>query len=155
MKSVSHSVVPDSPHGLQPARLLCPWDFPGKDSRVVCHFRPQGIFLTQGSNPCLLFCRQVLYILSYQGRHTTKGLESHQGGLFTFHNRIDKKVRNHKGKDWETNYVKFLYRSRSHEQSTINNKKQNTGANTCSIESRWISMFIIYNDLCITKKPMQ
>ena len=35
----SHSVVPDSqrPHGLQPARLLCPWDFPGKSTGVGCH----------------------------------------------------------------------------------------------------------------------
>ena len=35
----SHSVVSDSswPHGLQPARLLHPWDFPGKSTRVGCH----------------------------------------------------------------------------------------------------------------------
>ena len=35
----SHSVVSDSsrPHGLQPTRLLCPWDFPGKSTRVGCH----------------------------------------------------------------------------------------------------------------------
>ena len=41
-------------HELQPARLLCPWDFPGKDTGVGCHFWLQGIFLTQGSKPCLL-----------------------------------------------------------------------------------------------------
>ena len=29
----------------------CPWDFPGKNSRVGCHFLLQGIFLTQGWNP--------------------------------------------------------------------------------------------------------
>ena len=31
---------PDSlrPHGLQPHRLLCPWDFPGKSIGVGCHF---------------------------------------------------------------------------------------------------------------------
>ena len=42
--SVSHSVVPDSlrPHGLQPTRLLCPWDFPGKDTGMGCHFLLQG-----------------------------------------------------------------------------------------------------------------
>ena len=36
MLCVSRSVVPDSsrPHGLQPTRLLCPWDFPGKDTGV-------------------------------------------------------------------------------------------------------------------------
>ena len=36
----SHSVVSDSsrPHGLQPTRLLCPWDSPGKNTGVGCHF---------------------------------------------------------------------------------------------------------------------
>ena len=35
----SRSVVSDSlrPHGVQPTRLLCPWDFPGKSTRVGCH----------------------------------------------------------------------------------------------------------------------
>ena len=42
------------PHGLQPTSLLCPWDFSGKNTRVGFHFLLQGIFLTQGSNLCLL-----------------------------------------------------------------------------------------------------
>ena len=29
------------PHGLQAARLLCPWDSPGKNSGVGCHFHLQ------------------------------------------------------------------------------------------------------------------
>ena len=33
----------------------------GKNTGVGCHFLPQGIFLTQGSNPCLLQCRWILY----------------------------------------------------------------------------------------------
>ena len=37
-------------HGLKPGRLLCPWDSPGKNTGVGCHFLFQGIFLTQGSN---------------------------------------------------------------------------------------------------------
>ena len=40
-------------HGLQPARLLCLWDFPGKNTGVL-PFLLQGSFPTQGSNPCLL-----------------------------------------------------------------------------------------------------
>ena len=50
---VSCFVMSDSwqPHELWPARLLCPWDFPGKNTGMGCHFLPQGIFLTQGSNP--------------------------------------------------------------------------------------------------------
>ena len=43
----SHSVVSDSqqPHGLEPTRLLHPWDFPGKSTRVGCHclLRPYPI----------------------------------------------------------------------------------------------------------------
>ena len=36
----SGSVVSDSlrPHGLQPTKLLCPWDFPGKTTGVGCHY---------------------------------------------------------------------------------------------------------------------
>ena len=66
---VSRSVMPDSlrPHGLQPTRLLCSWDFPGKDTGVGGHFLLQGIFPTQGSNPGILHCRQILYQLSYKG----------------------------------------------------------------------------------------
>ena len=37
-----------------PTRLLYPWDFPGKNTGVGCHFLLQGISLTQGLNPCLL-----------------------------------------------------------------------------------------------------
>ena len=42
------------PCGLQPTRLLCPWDSPGKNTGVACHDLLQGIFLTQESNPNLL-----------------------------------------------------------------------------------------------------
>ena len=42
-------------------QVLCPWDSPGKNTGVGCHFRLQGIFLTQGSNPYLLH-HQVDYL---------------------------------------------------------------------------------------------
>ena len=42
------------PHGLQPVRLLRPWNFPGNNPSMSCHFLHQRIFLTQGSNPCVL-----------------------------------------------------------------------------------------------------
>ena len=72
-ETVSHSVVPDSlwPHELKPTKLLCPWDFPGKETGVCCLFLLQGIFLTQESNPGLLHCRQILYRLSYATRKAT------------------------------------------------------------------------------------
>ena len=44
-----------------PARLLCLWDFPGKDTGVGCHSLLQGIF------PDLLYCRQILFHLSHLG----------------------------------------------------------------------------------------
>ena len=54
---LSHSVVSDSlrPYGLWPTRLLCPWNFPGKNTGVGCHFLLQGIFPSQGTNPSLLW----------------------------------------------------------------------------------------------------
>ena len=41
-------------NGVQPTRLLCPWNFPGKNTGVGCHILLQGIFPTQGSNLCFL-----------------------------------------------------------------------------------------------------
>ena len=62
---VKVSVVSDSlrPHGLQPTRLLCPWDSPGKNIGVDCHSLLQGICPTQGSNLGLPYCKQILYRL--------------------------------------------------------------------------------------------
>ena len=59
----SCSVMSDSlqPHGLQPARLLCPWDSPNKNTGVDCHSLLQRVFPTQGSNLGLLHRRQFLY----------------------------------------------------------------------------------------------
>ena len=50
-----------------PSRLLCPWDSPGRNTGVACHALFQGIFPSQGSNPGLPRCRQILYWLSHQG----------------------------------------------------------------------------------------
>ena len=52
------------PYGLYPIRLLCPRDFPGKNTGVGCHALLHGIPPTQGSNPCflsLLHRRWILY----------------------------------------------------------------------------------------------
>ena len=49
--------------GLQPARVLCPWNSPGKNTGVDCHALLQGIFPTQGLNLALLHCRRILYHL--------------------------------------------------------------------------------------------
>ena len=62
--SDSHSVVFNSlwPHG-----LCGPWYSPGQNTGVGSHCLLQGIFPTQGSNPGLPHCRQILYQLSHQG----------------------------------------------------------------------------------------
>ena len=39
---------------LYPARLLCPWGFPGKNTGLCLSCPPPGLFLTQGMNPGLL-----------------------------------------------------------------------------------------------------
>ena len=54
---LSRSVVSDSlqPHGLQPDRLLCPWDSPGKNTGVDRHAFFQGIFPTQDQSQVSFF----------------------------------------------------------------------------------------------------
>ena len=62
--SESPSVVSNSlwPHG-----LYRPWNSPGQNTGVGSPSLLQGIFITQGSNPVLPQCRQILYQLSHQG----------------------------------------------------------------------------------------
>ena len=74
------------PHGLWPTRLLCPWDFPGKNTGVGCHFLLQGIFLTQGSNPGVLHWQVDSLPLSHLGSpclvtKDTQTVQSHQVGV--------------------------------------------------------------------------
>ena len=66
-ESVSCSVVSNSLqlHSLQPARLLCPWNSPGKNTGMGSHSLFQGFFWTQRSNPGLLHCRWILYHLNH------------------------------------------------------------------------------------------
>ena len=51
LQSMSDSL---QPYELQPTRLFCPWDSPGRNARVGCCALLQGIFPTQGLNPRLL-----------------------------------------------------------------------------------------------------
>ena len=52
---------------LRPHGLYSPWNSPGQNTGVGSPSLLQGIFLTQGSNPGLLYCRQILYQLSHEG----------------------------------------------------------------------------------------
>ena len=58
MKSVSPSIISTLSKPIDCS--LCPWDSPSKNSGVDCHALLQGIFLTQGLNPGLPHCRQIL-----------------------------------------------------------------------------------------------
>ena len=63
-ESESGSVVSDS---LQPRGLYSPWNSPGQHTGGSSFSLLQGILPTQGSNPGLPCCRQILYQLSHQG----------------------------------------------------------------------------------------
>ena len=52
---------------LRPHELYSPWNSPGQNTGVGSHCLLQGIFPTQGLNPGLPHCRQILYQLGHQG----------------------------------------------------------------------------------------
>ena len=67
-------------------RLLCLWNFPGRNSGVVFHFLLQGIFPTQGSKLRLLLGRWFLYHWATWEDHTLlmlceKGMAAHSSIL--------------------------------------------------------------------------
>ena len=68
IESESHSVVSDSlpPHG-----LYSPWNSLGQYTGVGSLALLQGIFPTQGLNPGVPYCRQILYQLSHRGSPLT------------------------------------------------------------------------------------
>ena len=51
---------------LQPHGLYSPWNSPGQKTGMGSLSLLQGIFPTQGSNPGLPHCRQILYQLSHR-----------------------------------------------------------------------------------------
>ena len=69
-KLFSRSVLSDSlwPHGLQPTRLLCSWDSPGKSTGAGCHFLLRGIFPTQVIEAVSRALKTDSLPLSRQGR---------------------------------------------------------------------------------------
>ena len=59
------------PHRPWPARLLCLWDSPGKNTGVCCHALLQGIFPNQGTNLsllCLLHWQAASLLLEPPGK---------------------------------------------------------------------------------------
>ena len=82
-RSESCSVVS---YSLQPHGLYSPWNSPGRNTGVGCLLLLQGIFLTQGLNSGVLYCRQILYQLSHK-RSPEKSVwgrrKMHISGSFT------------------------------------------------------------------------
>ena len=70
-------------------------DSPGKNIGMCCHALLQGIFPTQGSNPGLQHCRQILYHMSHQGSKNI-GADCH----FLFQEIC--RWHHHYGKKWRT-----------------------------------------------------
>ena len=68
------------PHGLEPTKLPCPWDSPGKNTGVGCHALLQGIFPTRGLNPHLLYW-QVDQCATWETPGRIKALGRNQGNL--------------------------------------------------------------------------
>ena len=72
---LSLSVLSDSlrPYELHPAKLLCPWNFSGQNTRVGHHFLLQGIILIRGLNPHLfhlLHWQVDSLLLHHLGNHS-------------------------------------------------------------------------------------
>ena len=66
---------------LQPTRLFCLWDFPGKNTGVGCHFLLQGIFPTKGLNQHLLHWQAGSLPLAPPGKPGwSRGSKWPQGG---------------------------------------------------------------------------
>ena len=58
-------------NSLLPHGLYSPWNSPGLNTGVGSLSLLQGISPTQGSNPCLLHCRQIIFQLSHKGSPRT------------------------------------------------------------------------------------
>ena len=81
------------PNGLQPPRLLCSWDFPGKNTGMGCHFLLQGIFPDPGIQPrspalaSRFFCTEPpgkyhIYLYNYQHTQDMELFHHTQAGFF-------------------------------------------------------------------------
>ena len=64
-----------NPLDCSPPGSSVPGDSPDKNTRMGCHSLLQGIFPTQGLNPGLRHCRQILYHLSHQGSPKSQSVQ--------------------------------------------------------------------------------
>ena len=114
------SVVSDSwiARGLEPTRLLCPWDSPGENTAVGSHFLLQGIFPTQGSNPGLL------HLLHWQaGSLPLSTCEAHAA--------VSEPLRKTKADVWLTQHVHHRATGTSTDQRALLSNMQGKARDPC------------------------
>ena len=80
---------------LQSLGLYSPWNSPGQNTGVGSCSLLQGIFPTQGLNPCFAHCRRIIYQLSHQGspmliRLCSKSFKLSVSSTWTEHFQIHK-----------------------------------------------------------------
>ena len=86
----SRSIVSDSwqPHGLQPTRLLCPWDSPGKSTGVGCHCLLHHLTLRSYNSSFQLYACQVeknvVCLIDEKTEILRKWSNPSNTGVFTF-----------------------------------------------------------------------
>ena len=66
-QSLCHVRLFGTPDSVALQTPACLWDFSGKNTGVGCHFLLQGIFPTQGLNPCILHWQEDSLPLSHPG----------------------------------------------------------------------------------------
>ena len=62
------------PHGFQLTKILCPWDSPGKNTGVGCHFLLQGIFPQPRGQPESLSVASSFFTIEPPGKLRPKAL---------------------------------------------------------------------------------
>ena len=102
-------------HGLQPTRFPCTWNSPGKNPGVGSHSLLQRIFPTQGLNPGLLHCRQILY--PWATMETIGSRETSEEMMIIINSvggkKQNKTVLGQRGNGWEdVEVVEFRYNFR-------------------------------------------
>ena len=117
----SCSVISNSlwPYGLKPSRLLCPWDFPDKNTGAGCYLLLQRIFPTQGSNPhllCLLHWQKDSLPLCHLGspRCDSSDLCSKKKYIYIYREIEREKERERDRMLWQENFWIYFRKKKIH-----------------------------------------
>ena len=126
------------PHGLQPARLLCPWNFPGKNTGMGCRFLLPRIFWRRNQTCISCIGRQILYHWA-----TWEAI----GGLGPVLNKIDQR-KQETLLDFKMHCVAGQHISSWHAGHWQHHYNGNTGRNAHHSTCSWCSHFLSRNTFC-------